>query len=402
MLQILFVDDESSLLNGLKRLLRAKRNEWNMEFADSAAKALELMQDTDFDVLVTDLRMPKMNGAELLKEVADLYPSCMRIVLSGEVGTSLVYETMGVAHRFLSKPISGEDLCASIVSSVSMKEYLLNKDLQRMATSVKTLPSIPAIYEELVDALKSPEISMSRIGEIIKKDVAMTAKILNVVNSAFFGLKSTVSDPVVAVNYIGIEAVKSLVISIQAFQSVGDGEIGKCIESVWLHSEHVAKICRKIADTEKMTDPLVETCYMTGLLHDIGQLVLALNYPKEFIQCREKCGNEPSGMIGLEQKVFGASHDSIGAYLLGLWNLDHSVIESVAYHHEPRRSATRQMGPLAILHVAEALVYGMGDAEQLKSRLDFAYLKEIGCLERLPVWSNACVDILEYSGGAKA
>ena len=399
MMNILFVDDETSLLGGLKRLLRPKRDEWNMEFADSGAEALELMKTIEFDVLVSDLRMPKMSGAELLKQVSELYPGCMRIVLSGEVGTTLVYETMGIAHRFLSKPISGEDLCASIISSVSMKEYLLNKDLQRMATNVKTLPSIPAIYEELIDALKSPEVSMGRVGEIIKKDVAMTAKILNVVNSAFFGLKTTVSDPVLAVNYIGIEAVKSLVISIQAFQSVGDGEIGKYVEAVWKHSEHVAKICRQIAVTEKMSDPLIETCYMTGLLHDIGQLVLALNYPKEFIQCREKCGNEPSGMIGLEQKVFGASHDSIGAYLLGLWNLDHSVIESVAYHHEPRRSATRVMGPLAILHVSESLVYGMGDAEQLKSRLDFSYLKEVGCLERLPLWSNSCKDLLENSDG---
>ena len=395
MLKVIFVDDETPLLSGLKRSLRSMRKEWDMEFISEPKEALEFITQNSIDVLVTDLRMPAMNGAELLRNVVEVSPNCIRIVLSGEVGTSLVYETLGVAHRFLSKPSSADDICAAIKSSISMKEYLLNDDLLKIVNGIKELPTIPAIYEELVDTLKSPDVPVSKLGEIIKKDLGLTAKVLKVVNSAFFGLRNNVTDPVMAVNYLGIEAIKSLALSVKAFEDFGNKDLENEINKIWTHSELVAIMCRQIAESEKMTDPEVEMCYMTGLLHDIGYLIIAENFPEKYQGLAEQFEKESLASVKEEIKLFGATHNGIGAYLLGLWNLDHAIIEAVAYHHEPMKAAAHEIGPLAILHVADAFAYGFEDVESFKERVDFEYLAKADCFKKLPVWKQVCAAALE-------
>ncbi|NRA40377.1 MAG: HDOD domain-containing protein [Planctomycetes bacterium] len=394
---VLFVDDETSILNALRRMLRNKRNEWEMYFASSGKEALAVLADHDVDVIVTDLRMPQMNGAELLKHIIDENIQCIRIVLTGEVGTSLAYECMGVAHRFLGKPTSCEELCVAVSGSMQMRKFLLDDGLLNAVNGIKNLPTIPAIYEELTDALRSPDVPLVKLGEIIKKDPGMTAKILKVVNSAFFGLKNSVSDPIMAVNYIGIEPIKSLVLSTEAFQHYADESMKAYVEAVWEHSEQVAQICKSIAQSEGMSEGIIETCYMTGLLHDIGSLILAQNFPEKI---REKFQQSKSVLddadgISHEESVFGTTHASIGAYLLGLWNLDDVVIESVAFHHKPCDSVVDGIGPLVILHVADAFSYGFDDVSQFKDRLDFDFLKRISCFDKLPAWKIACVKHME-------
>lgn len=390
MLKIIFVDDESSLLGGLKRMLRKMRNEWDMSFFESPAEALEFMQQTDVDVLVTDLRMPGINGAELLKKVIEMQPETVRIVLSGEVGTSLVYETLGNAHRFLSKPVSAEDLQQAISSSVAMRGYLNDAKLLKIVNGIKELPTIPVIYEDLVEALKSPDTPISHLGEIIKRDPGLTAKLLKVVNSAFFGLKNTITDPVSAVNYLGIDAVKSLALSVKAFDNFGNDDVQGIVSGLWDHSERVANMCRKIAESEGLSDNDVEKCYMTGLLHDIGSLIMADNFSDKFLEFKMGIDGNAECAVDQEEEWFGATHGSIGAYLLGLWNIDHAIIEAVAFHHTPRKSQVKGIGPLTILHIAECFSYGALNAEILQKRIDLQYMKDIDCLQKIPQWKLVC------------
>ena len=390
MLKIVFVDDECSLLGGLKRMLRKMRNEWDMSFFESAREVLEFMQHSHVDVLVTDLRMPEMNGAELLRRAVEIQPETVRIVLSGEVGTSLVYETLGNAHRFLSKPVAADDLQQAIGSSVSMRSYLNDERLLKTVNGIKELPTVPVIYEDLVEALKCPDTPISRLGEIIKRDPGLTAKLLKVVNSAFFGLKNTITDPVSAVNYLGIDVVKSLAVSVKAFEKFGNAAAKGIVSDLWDHSELVANMCRKIAESECLPHDDVEKCYMTGLLHDIGSLILADNFSEKYMEFKTGVDGNSECAVDREVELFGAEHGSIGAYLLGLWNIDHVIIEAVAFHHDPMKSHVGEIGPLAILHVAECFSFGFFDIEEMQRRIDFQYMKRINCLQKIPQWRQIC------------
>ena len=102
--RILFVDDEPLVLQGLQRMLRPMRNEWEMAFVESGRRALEEMATLPFQVVVSDMRMPGMNGAQFLSHVQELYPRTVRLILSGHADKDLIMKCVGTAHQFLAKP----------------------------------------------------------------------------------------------------------------------------------------------------------------------------------------------------------------------------------------------------------------------------------------------------------
>ncbi|MEO7650489.1 MAG: response regulator, partial [Bryobacteraceae bacterium] len=104
MKQLLFVDDEPKVLEGLKRSLRPMREDWNMSFVTSGAEALQTLEQAPFDVIVSDMRMPVMDGAQLLNEVRQRFPQVVRIVLSGQSDKELIYQSIAATHQYLDKP----------------------------------------------------------------------------------------------------------------------------------------------------------------------------------------------------------------------------------------------------------------------------------------------------------
>ena len=185
--RILFVDDEPVLLDGLKRMLRGMRDQWEMTFAVSAEAALEIIKCKPVDVVVTDVRMPGMDGVQLLSQVRDLYPQIVRIILSGTNDKDLIFKSIGSAHQYLSKPCEGETLRATISRACTLRGLLDDKSLVSVVSGIESLPSLPALYEEVVEEANSPNGSLNRVGEIISRDVGMSAKILKIVNSSFLG-----------------------------------------------------------------------------------------------------------------------------------------------------------------------------------------------------------------------
>jgi len=199
MKRILFVDDESMVLDGLRRMLRGMRNEWEMEFAASGHEALGILAGRQFDVIVTDMRMPGMDGCQLLNHVKKLHPQVVRIVLSGQSDNDMIMKSVGPAHQFLSKPCDAEILKTTVARVCSMWNLLDDEALIKVVSGIESLPSLPQLYSEVVDEVNSAEGSLNRVGEIISKDSGMSAKILQLVNSAFFGLPRQVTSPVRAV-----------------------------------------------------------------------------------------------------------------------------------------------------------------------------------------------------------
>jgi HD-like signal output (HDOD) protein/CheY-like chemotaxis protein len=390
--RILFVDDESLVLEGLQRILRSMRADWEMVFVQSGSKALELMAQDPFDVVISDMRMPGMNGAELLAEVLKRFPKTVRLVLSGHADRDLVMKCVGSTHQYLSKPCQPEELKAAIARAGDLDQALRDEGLRHLISRMDRLPSMPSLYVEIVDKLQDPEIGVDDIGKIVAKDMAMTAKILKLVNSAFFGLGRQISSPAEAVTYLGMDTIKSLVLSIHAFSQFATAKVGTfSIDTLWVHSQSTAGLAKEIARMEEADQKLMDEAFVAGLLHDTGKLVLASNFPEQYDQVLQA---EPAGTLALltaEENTFGANHAEVGGYLLGLWGLPVPVVEAIALHHQPGLCPHPSFSPLTAVHVADALI-GCQPAQakvSVPEGLDLNYLAMLGLDSRLEHWRTA-------------
>ena len=218
-LNILFVDDEANVIRGLKRMLRVLKEDWEFYFAKGGEEALEIMEQTLMNVVVSDMRMPNMNGSELLELVKEKYPSTIRIILSGQSNEELALKSTRTAHKFIAKPIEPEKLKQTIQQSYKLHEFLNDENLRIVINGINRLPSLPKTVLEIEEELAKESFSLQRVIEIVSNDPIMSAKILQVVNSAFFGLAQSIANVGQAVNLIGADTIKSLIIYIQVFKS---------------------------------------------------------------------------------------------------------------------------------------------------------------------------------------
>ena len=395
MINILFVDDESNILEGLQRMLRSMRHEWHMCFANSGAEALTTLATQNIDVIVSDIRMPGMDGAQLLLEVKQQYPHIVRIILSGYAEKALVMKSVGAAHQYLAKPCDAETLKSTVNLACAMRNLLADEKLRRLVSQLHTVPSLPILYSELVAELNTPDSSLKKIGAIIKQDIGMTVKILQMINSAFFGLRRQLSDVTEAVNLLGLDTITSLALAIGVFTQF-EGQPAAChaIAELWKHSRIVGTIAKQIATKE--APAATQDAFTAGLLHDIGEVVLAANLPQQFAAAQELVAHENRSKLEAEKQIFEATHPAVGAYLLGLWGLPNPVVEAVAFHHTPNASLTDSFTALTAVHVADGLSHESGNSSALLQQpYDVEYLTKLSLLEKLPSWQKNCVPFHE-------
>jgi HD-like signal output (HDOD) protein len=378
--KILFVDDEPRVLNGLERMLRTMRHVWTMSFAENGQDALNLLKDVHFDVVVTDIRMPGINGLQLLSEIKRLYPDTVRIILSGELDQDINMKAINVSHQFLNKPCDTETLKAAI-SRIGDLSSLLQKDsLKALVSRLDSLPSLPSLYIEIMKELQSNDASIRKIGEIITRDMAMTAKILQLVNSAYFGLPRHVSSPEQAVFLLGLDTIKSLVLSLQVFSRFKLKNMPEDYQTrLWDHSMMTAQSSKMIARQEAMDQVTIDNSYMAGLLHDAGKLVMASCFSDQYCEL-VSFPEENILLIDKERERFGVTHAEAGAYLMGLWGLPYPIIEAIAFHHSPGRSMTKQFTPLTSVYCANILSHEEAGDFNDKSgpEIDYEYISAIG------------------------
>src|SRR5689334_1113298 len=275
MKRLLFVDDEQMVLNGLRRALHDMHQEWEMTFVDRAAKALEILDTADFDAIISDIRMPLMDGAQLLEEVKEHHPAVMRIVLSGQSSRDTVLRSIAPAHQFLSKPCDPEELKRRLKQAFAMRDLLLNESVKTLVSRLRSIPSLPALYDELTVELHCEDVSLTRIAAIISRDVGMAAKILQLANSAFIGVRGHVSNVVQAISLIGTETVRTLVLSVHVFSHFDRAsDANAWLPPLWEHSIKVASLAQRIATAERATKAVAEESFTAGLLHDVGKVVL--------------------------------------------------------------------------------------------------------------------------------
>jgi HD-like signal output (HDOD) protein len=392
MRKILFVDDEPKVLDGLRRMLRPMRHEWEMDFAEGGQAALEILSECPFDVVVSDMRMPGMDGAQLLSEVRNRSPQTVRIILSGHSDHEMIMKSVGPAHQYLSKPCDPETLKGTVGRACALRDLLTNDALQLLVADIQSLPTLPSLYTKLVQELESPDASIKAIGEIISQDVGMTAKILQMVNSSFFGLRRHVSNAADAASLLGVDTIRALVLSIQVFSQFHRIRTRSfTLESLWSHCTEIGILAKSIAKAEGQNQQLADEAFTAGLLHETGRLVLAASLPEKYQKAEELMRAEHILLADAEREVFGASHTEIGAYLLGLWGLPNSIVEAVAFHLNPSQCPAQQFSPLTAVHVAHQLKSRRTTTnmeEELTPPLDLEYLKILNLTDRLTSWQE--------------
>lgn len=397
-MKILFVDDESNVLDGLRRMLRTVRQEWDMRFAGGGKQALELLAQEPCEVVVSDMRMPEMNGVQLLTAVMERYPEVIRIILSGYADESLIARSAGIAHQFLAKPCDCDQLVATVKSALALRELLTGSALRRLISQIGTLPSLPSLYLEIVKELRSPDPSLRRVGEIIARDLGMTAKVLQLVNSAFFGLRRRVANAVEAASYLGLETIQSLVLSLHAFSQFDSDSAGLIsADKLWSHSMRTARLAKRISESEGDTKGASDETFTAGLLHDLGRLVLACRLPKQYGPILASAGIDEGKLCALEIENLGATHAEVGAYLLGLWGLPDTIVEIVAYHHRLQEKEPAHSLSLPYVHAADALeAEARTGGAEMQTRLDCDYLAGANLVERLASWRAVSSEV--FSG----
>jgi HD-like signal output (HDOD) protein len=396
MKRILFVDDEPHVLEGLRRMLHSMRGEWEMRFAPSGAEALALLQRAPCDVIVSDMCMPGMDGAALLSAVRERYPDAVRLVLSGHSQQEMTVRSIGATHQFLAKPCDAETLKATVTRACALRELLADDRLKQLVAQIATLPSLPALYLAIVEELHAPNSSTRRVGEIIARDVGMTAKVLQLVNSAFFGLRRHVASPAEAASLLGLETIKSLVLSVHIFQQANQVRVKPlAMEALWHHSLATGLFARRLAAAEHRSSRIGDYALMAGLLHDAGKLILAAQCADAYRPAINLARAQHLTLCAAEKQVLHSTHAEVGAYLLGLWGLPDPIVEAVAYHHRPGQCPHRDMSALTAVHAANALMAGSHGLDNVATTSpDDEYLHAIGMSEHLPVWHELSRNLL--------
>jgi len=396
--QILFVDDEPMVLNGLQRTLRKMRNEWEMSFSSNAKEALEILSQKSMDVIVSDLKMPEMNGVQLLTEVKKRHPYIIRVILSGHLEHDMTLKSVQIAHQSLSKPCDAEILKHTLAKLFALRDFLSDESIKKIVSQIETLPSMPSIYTEIIAEMQSPDPSIKKVGEMIANDLSMTAKILQVVNSVFFGLSRKISSPQQAVMLLGMDTIKALVLSVKIFSEFSRKTFSWFnIDELFNHSMSVSTYAKTIIENENLDQDLVNNSVMAGLLHDLGKLILATNFQQPYQKVLTEARGSDRNLWELEYEAFGTSHAEIGAYLMGLWKIENPIIEAIALHHCPGKSLTQSMGPLTAVHIGNALDHEAHTPPESNTDLkcDKDYLDMLGVTNQIPEWRQRCKGLAE-------
>jgi len=353
--KVLFVDDEPHILDSLRLSLRPLRGAWDMSFAVGGPEGLGVLAKTQHDIVVSDMRMPGMDGAQFLEEVRRRYPETIRLILSGYADGETEFKTVKLAHRYLSKPCRPVDIIQAISQSLRLRDVLTDSSIKTIITNLDSLPVLNPIYNQLVSVLQNENTTRKEVGDIITQDMAICASILRLVNSAFFGMPERISSIHHAVEILGSKTLKVLVLSTSLFATFNSKEMPDfSVKMLWEHSLRVACFSKAIGENEGMKQEELYDCFIAGILHDIGKLILATKMRQKFSTVLARVRNEDRAIYMVEQEVLGATHAKVGAYLMSLWGFNDLSMDAVCWHHSPEKLSTEYFTPLTAVMLANS------------------------------------------------
>lgn len=388
---LLFVDDNTEFLHALQESLRIAEPDWAVTFTTQPDEAMDHVDKTAFDVVIADYQMPQMDGVIFLEKVQEAQPGAMRFLVSGELSAEDVVRVAYPAHQCFTKPLDLDLLRRTVRKVSALRDLMGNDVLKRLVAQCSLLPTVPTLYLELANELKSPDSSIKQIEAIISRDPAIAAKILQLVNSSFFGLPRRIESLGEAVNFVGVQIIKALVLTVPVFSRFEGVRVKDYSPTaIWEHCWRTGVLARALAQEEDQPRSVCEDAFLAGLLHDLGKMILVSNLST---LCREATALATKKRIPqhlAEKEIFGCSHAMVAAYLLGLWGIPEAIIEAVGFHNDPLEAPSTEFNALAAVHAANALDHACseGKPELFKQFLDLEYTMAIGRAGRIDAWQQ--------------
>lgn len=389
--RILIIDDEIDQLDLIKTSLARKSDQWEVEISNHPEQALASIDLNPPTIVIADHHMPQMSGIDFLKQVAQNQPGIERFILAEEEGKEDLEEHLGSVFNFLPKPCSPDNLINEVQRVLAIETWLGNDTTKKIVAKMGDFPSLPPVYLKVMNALNSRDASAERVGKAISGDLAISAKLLQVVNSSYYGLDEKVSDIVHAVSILGMDIVKNLVLAIQVYSKLAQSADQKALtDQLWHHSMSVATAARRLMQYESRDSKLAEEAYTAGLFHDIGKLVLLNAVPADYEIARQHSQDNHLPLWQAEREIIGATHCDTGAYLLGRWGMAVSLVETAALHHEPINSFGSGFSSLSAVHAANALAWERHPNKKPHpdAAPDSDFLVEIGKADSWDTWRD--------------
>lgn len=390
--RILAVNSNPAELQLLRSYLASPGLEWEVLFLENAAAAIASLKAGPADIILTDFQLSDLRGLDLLNQATTICPKIGTIVLANLETTDSALKCVGTAHQFLGKPCDEARLKDSLDRALDSNAWMPDETVRKLARNMTLIPSPPGLYFRIIKEIQKTDHAMENVGWLIARDPATTVRLLQMVNSVSFGLSIRISNPIEAVVYVGLKMTQSLVLMAHTLSfAEHQPTIKPAVDKIWQHSVQVSGFAKAIARVERLSVSIAEEAFTAGLLHDIGQLILAANYPDDYARTLKIAKEQGIPAEQAEFQVFGTSHAELGAYLLATWGLPWSVVEAVALHHKPGPTGGHKFGTVTILHAANALAHVIaGDSK--KPIVDEAYLQSVGVADHLNMWREICQD----------
>ncbi len=375
MRRILFVDDEQQVLDALRNLLRRQRKQWEMAFALSGQQALDEMKKAPFDAIISDMRMPEMDGCVLLEHVRALYPNTARIVLSGHAERDAVVRALAVAHQFLSKPCDGDTLRTAIERTCRVHDALRSEAVVRIVGAMESAPTMPKSYFELAKVVASPVFEVTMVSDVFECDAAMNTRALTTINSPLVGLPQRATSVHAAAMLLGVDWARFLALGSPLAIAMDSMPVdGSPFDQIRLGTVLAARIARSFfRDPQKGQD-----AFTAALAHGVGRMVAAVGVRDTFIEVERLVRAGGRRAIEVEREKLGATYGEIGAHMLAAFGVQFSIVEAVAFHDEPGKVTEGPRELLAAVHAAHAFVKN--------TEPDAAFFRAAKLTEELPQW----------------
>jgi HD-like signal output (HDOD) protein len=378
------------------------RKEWKMEFVTKASDALDVLKEDHYDIIVSDMRMPGMDGVKLLEKVRKKYPDVIRFMLSGYCVQPIQGRAARCVHQFIPKPYEAEKLSKLVSRAFALRDRIRSKKATEVLSNLKALPVMPKTYQQVIDKLSSGSSSPREVGKLISRDIGLSSKLLQVANSAFYSNPTKIVDPVRAVVHLGLKAVEGLVLANGIFSKLPEDTIQKfCVDGLQQHSVRVGMLCRNICESLKMEEEQLELATMAGILHDSGKMIMIAKYPNEYHKAIEISRQSCQSLIEVEYELLGLTHMQLGGSLMELWGLPNTIIEAATFHHEPHHCEKDEIAIITAVYAANKIDHEFCSslADGFYAPVSQEYLDLLGLGEFWQSWreKHLPINIREYS-----
>jgi DNA-binding NarL/FixJ family response regulator len=353
MIGVLFVDDEPNVLEGLRRLLHAMRKKWDMRFAASGAAALATLAENPAEIVVSDMRMPEMNGARLFSEIENRYPRTARILLTGQSDYEATLRLVGPSQVFLSKPCDGKQLTRAVSQAVGLRNYLMRPELHKVAQGLNWDRQLLPTYFRIRDELLQEKPSSRTIAALIAGNRELERAFLHLADIVYLHGRRVVH-PYQAILYLKPDVFRPTIVAATILSLInGCEESQLLLDRLTTEATMVADICMRIGKIHNLGAEICSQAFLAGLLHNTGAAILACNaLPSVSDFMRERFSMPPEARARAERQICGVSFAEVGGYLLAEWGLPDALVEAVTYQQQPKLCADPHSPVLSILHVA--------------------------------------------------